>query len=309
VVMQFHTDTITGHIKPADPKRVAKDIKEMAPQDFQDKYGVGSMDYGQLAEALIPPPEPIYIPEDKTLYMGNGGRVGTSDDLDDMDLADRINGIAPPTITGSLYGVAAVALGGDAKEASKMINIGNQLDAVVMAGIGIGAKMSGPNAAKGGSGSSSQGWRPLPPGAPKDDGIGKRRLPIVNPHFSDNRPQDRIQGATVAVATKLQNNKPLINNYLTPGESLFSGLGPWAQRIVFGNAVERALAEGSRPTGLLIHTGDIRPAPRGGPDLIGAPGTPYEGLLVQVTSEKGYWTHVGKAAPATVWGLYPGYQP
>ena len=311
VVMKFDNDEIKGYTKPPDPKVVTKDIKTIAPQDFQDKYGVGSMDYGKLAEALIPPPEPLYIPEDKTLYMGNGGMVGTSDALDEADLGNRIAGLQQPTITGSLYGVAAVALGGDAKEAAKMINIGNAMDKMVQAGIGAAAMLkSRPGAGPGaGSGSSDKGWRPLPPGPPKDSGAGKRHLPLVNPHRSDNRPQDRIQGATENVAAKLQANKPLINRYLTPSESKLAGLGPWAQRIVFGNAVERALAEGSRPTGLLTHTGDIRPAPRGGPDLTGVPGTPFEGMLVQITSEKGYWTHAGKVDPATTWGLYPGYQP
>ena len=78
---------------------------------------------------------------------------------------------------------------------------------------------------------------------------------------------------------------------------------------MFGNAVERALAEGSAPTGLILHTGDIRPAPRGGPDFIGARGTPYEGLLIQITTERGYYTHAEKSPPNTVWGLYPTFEP
>jgi len=117
--------------------------------------------------------------------------------------------------------------------------------------------------------------------------------------------------ATVRVAARLNANRAAVPNYLDhewERQAWRSGV-PWAMRIVFGNAVERALARGAAPTGLLIHTGDIRPFQRGGPDMIGAPGSPLEGLLFQATSEPGYWTHVDKSAPETIWGLYPTFAP
>ncbi|MCX4791589.1 hypothetical protein OG369_37480 [Streptomyces sp. NBC_01221] len=302
IMMKFNpneADTITVN-KPITLERVTKDISTMSPDEFQTKYGVGTIDYGVLAGALIPPPEPIVIPEDKTLYMGNGGRIGTAEQLDKSDLADRVANLQEPTVVGSLYGVAAVALGADAKESSRMINLGNQLDGVVMGGLAVGA---GLGARRGGA----DGTKRAQP--PKNPGEGKVHLPIVNPHFADHAPEAKFQQATVRVADRLRSNPATIPSHLTPGENRLSSLGPWAQRIVFGNAVERALANAVAPTGLLLHTGDIRPAPRGGPDFTGAPGTPYEGLQFQVTSERGYWTHVEKAAPETIWGLYPAYTP
>jgi hypothetical protein len=145
-----------------------------------------------------------------------------------------------------------------------------------------------------------------PPWSPRGDfGVGKLRLPIVDPHFMPTKSVgEAFQGATVRVATRLTGNQPLISNYLSPGQIRLATFGPWAQRIVFGNAVERALAQGSAPTGLLVHTGDIRPFPLGGPDFVGADMTPFAGFRFQVTTQLQWDRHWENDAPGTIYGLY-----
>jgi hypothetical protein len=134
------------------------------------------------------------------------------------------------------------------------------------------------------------------------------RLPIINPHAATSvSPEAAIQGATEAVAARLRNNPELVPQYLNPGEltNWQSGV-PWRRRLAFGNAVERALAGGAEPTGFLNHVGDVRPAALGSPDIIGVAGTPFEGKLIQITTVKGYYTHVDNAAAKTIWGLHTG---
>ncbi|MFC7761074.1 hypothetical protein ACFQY4_25865 [Catellatospora bangladeshensis] len=125
----------------------------------------------------------------------------------------------------------------------------------------------------------------------------------------DRPVQEVFQGATDLVDAKLRPNPTLAGQYMEPYERDWGGLGLFGQRMAYGHAVERALARGAAPTGLLIHTGDNRPLVRGGPDFVGAPGTPFAGMEFQVTTQGGYYTHVYKAAPGTYWGLYPTYTP
>ena len=67
-----------------------------------------------------------------------------------------------------------------------------------------------------------------------------------------------------------------------------------------------SLAAAAKPTGLIIHTGDIRPAPLGSPDFIGALGTPYAGLNFQVTTQAQYLkNHLVNSQVGTIFGLYP----
>jgi hypothetical protein len=146
-----------------------------------------------------------------------------------------------------------------------------------------------------------------PPAAPASS-APKYRLPIIDPHVATSVPPEAsIQGATKAVAERLRSNPELVPQYLSPGELKNWRSGqPWRMRMAFGNAVERAVARGAEPTGFLTHVGDIRPAALGSPDIIGVAGTPFEGKLIQITTEKGYYTHVENAAPETIWGLHTG---
>ena len=134
------------------------------------------------------------------------------------------------------------------------------------------------------------------------------RLPIVNPHFTPTKSAaDVFQGFTENVAGRLQANPRLFSKYLSPSEQRFVSRGLWAERIKFGNAVERAMAETSEPSGLLIHTGEIRPYNLGGADFVGARGTAFEGLEFQVTSENGFGSHFANSPEGTIFGIYPKY--
>ncbi|SCG64002.1 SpvB/TcaC N-terminal domain-containing protein [Micromonospora humi] len=325
-------DVITPN-KPITKERLAKDIKNMSPQAFQDRYGVGAIEYGVLADALIPPPEPIVVPEDKMLYMGAGGRTGTAEDLDAIELGERIANIQQPTIVGSLYGVTAVALGADAQEAARMINLGNSVDNVVMAGLFVGAGAgrlggkggggsgafggggsgggsgSGGGGGTGGGGGGSGGGGGDTPGY-RRNADGKVQLNVLPGATVPQRDVQQVfQGAVSQVDARLRMDPVLAGKYMRNYERDWGGLGLFGQRMAYGHAVERALAAGAAPTGLLIHTGDNLPLIRGGPDFVGAPGTPFAGKEFQVTTQSGYYTHVYKAAPGTYWGLYPTYTP
>jgi hypothetical protein len=158
----------------------------------------------------------------------------------------------------------------------------------------------------GGAGNGGGTPPPPRPALPRrNDGKGPL-LPIVHPNFTSTRTKEDVtQQMAMKVSNTLVANPALIPQYLSAGQNRFSSRGFWAQRIVFGLAVENAIATGAAPTGMLIHTGHIRPYVRGGADFVGAPGTPWAGALIQITSVPGYDTHVEKSAPETIWGLYP----
>ena len=139
-------------------------------------------------------------------------------------------------------------------------------------------------------------------------GGGGGRLPLVHPHFETTIPPEqaiRVPPNKLPPSSMLTG---LLSTTTSPQGNNFRRMAP-GRSASFGNAVERALAESSAGTGLLIHTGDIRPAPLGGADFVGAPGTPYKGLQIQITTEPGYWTHVDAAPADTIWGLYPSFKP
>jgi hypothetical protein len=255
------------------------------------------MQYTELQKSIAP----LVIelePEDKTIYMGADGRLATKDNLADADLAQGISRVGSSTGLGGAYSLAAVALGADAKEAARMGSIGDGWSPMFTMGAAAVAGIRPPKS------------KSPPPAPPSNSSGGNRRLPIVNPHFTPSITiADAFQGATLKVSDRLNANRALIPNYLEPWQRRFASRGPWAERIVFGNAVEEALAIGTAPTGLLIHTGNIRPFLLGGPDFIGTGGTPYGGLLFQVTASPQYRDHFENSAPGTIFGVYPSHQP
>jgi RHS repeat-associated protein len=137
-----------------------------------------------------------------------------------------------------------------------------------------------------------------------------RRLPVLDgPVTFTQTPAEAFQGLTDKVAARLRANPKLIAdlNLLTASEQRLAAKGPWAERIVFGNAVERGMELAARPTGLLVHTGDIRPMLLGGPDFIGAPNTPFAGSEFQVTTPGQYMrNHLENSALGTIFGLHWG---
>jgi hypothetical protein len=137
-------------------------------------------------------------------------------------------------------------------------------------------------------------------------GQGRVKLPIVNPHFDPSvSPATAFQGATESVASKLIADAKLIATHLELHQNAFAAKGPWAQRMVFGNAVENALAKSTATTGLLKHTGGIRPYVKGGPDFVGQ--GPWSGLNFQVTTRLQYMNdHLANSPPGTLFGLYDG---
>lgn len=71
-------------------KSVMADLKQMMPDKFMKKHDVTPMQYTKLQE-LIPPPPPLEPPpEDKTIYMGADGRLGTADQL---EIAEQQEGL------------------------------------------------------------------------------------------------------------------------------------------------------------------------------------------------------------------------
>lgn len=132
----------------------------------------------------------------------------------------------------------------------------------------------------------------------------KVKLPIVNPHFSPTKSiEDVFQAATEQVGKKLQAKPSIIPEFLEGWQSDFAARGPWAEKIVFGNAVERALAQSTSGSNLLKHTGDIRPFMKGGADFVGL--GPFKGKLFQVTTWKQMLKdHIVNAADGTIFGIY-----
>jgi hypothetical protein len=135
-----------------------------------------------------------------------------------------------------------------------------------------------------------------------------KRLPLApHQHFSDHKtksPEKIIQAVTVKVSDTLRANPPLISTHLSVGQRRFAALGRWAQRIVFGNAVENAIAKVTEDSGLLRQTGHIRPFKLGGHDFEGI--GPWKKLGFQITSEKGYISHLKKSPHGTLFGLHKG---
>jgi RHS repeat-associated protein len=298
-VVAFAPDKITV---PTIEKIVA-DTQKLDRPDFYLKYK-DQFSPQQMQQVIqYVPIRPLTIPvEDTWTYMGYGGRVGTAEELARAEMANKLQNVQPPTVIGALYGIAATALGGDTQEAVRMMHVGDQVSSLATPVLAIGAMaFAGKGGGSGGSGT--------PPSPPPPSG---RRLPIVNPHFEPTiSPEDAFQGLTMNVYSKLNANRPLIADNLTLSQQQFSTAGKWAERIVFGNALENAMAKGAAPTGLLTHTGGIRPFLLGGADFTGAPGTPYAGLNFQLTTEKQYMRgyHVLNSPEGTLFGLYPGYNP
>lgn len=122
--------------------------------------------------------------------------------------------------------------------------------------------------------------------------------------------QQEFQQLTMEVFNKLNNNRLLIPKYLKPHEIELAAKAPWLERVVFGNAMERAIANAIAHKGIWNHTGDIRPAPLGGADFMGRPGTRTEGHSAQVTTKNQYLKdHLANGAAGTIFGLYPTYIP
>jgi hypothetical protein len=143
---------------------------------------------------------------------------------------------------------------------------------------------------------------------PSAAGRAATLLQIANPHFTPTKTEAVVfQSFAERVAAQLQANPSLFSSYLSAGEQGFTARGFWAERIKFGNAVERAMADASAPSGLLIHTGEIRPFTLGGADFVGAPGSPLEGLRFQVTSVAGFEWHFLNSPEGTIFGIYPPY--
>ncbi|RWO50943.1 MAG: hypothetical protein EOS11_02095 [Mesorhizobium sp.] len=137
-------------------------------------------------------------------------------------------------------------------------------------------------------------------------GDGKRRLELLpGQHFVPNKSvAEAFQGFTTRVASKLEASPSRTASYLTPSQNKFAAYGPWAEKIVFGNAVENAMARAAGPVGFLDHTGNIRPFKLGGADFEGVRGTPWAGYYFQVTTEKQWYKHWMNDAPGTIYGTY-----
>lgn len=296
--VEFAPDKITV----TTPEKIVADVKKLDRDEFYLKYKnqVTPRLMYQLIDLI--PIRPLTLPpEDSWIYMGEGGGVGTLEDLELAGMRDKIENMQPPSALGSAYGFAATVLGADSQEIVRMMHVGDQVSALAQPLLAIGAMAS---TLKG-----SDKPPPPPPGPPPPSGP---RLPILNPHFEPSiTPEDAFQGLTENVFSKLDANRALISDYLSPGELQLSSYGPWAQRIVFGNALERAMAEGAAPSGLLIHTGGIRPFLLGGADFVGAPGTGLAGQNFQLTTVGQYMrgNHVANSPAGTNFGLYPGYKP
>ena len=204
--------------------------------------------------------------------------------------------------------------GADAKIANAVTDI--VLDApqiVLTVESGAGALRSAAGALAKGEVAASMAPKGVPAAAPPPPpptstlasaAAGPRRLPIVNPHFDPIvTPAEAFQGATESVANKLMANPPAIARHLEPWRIKLAEKGLRGQQMVFGNAVERALAEATEGNGLLEHTGDVRPLVKGGPDFVGQ--GPYSGLKFQVTTRLQYLrNHLVDSAPGTLFGLY-----
>jgi hypothetical protein len=133
----------------------------------------------------------------------------------------------------------------------------------------------------------------------------KASLPIVNPNFEPiiSR-EDALQGAATRTVEKLGADLNLAQKMLTPKEASSLAENPWLARRLFGKAAERSLAYSSQMTGLFDHTGDINLFIKGGADFTGRPGTPWVGLRFQMTTYKGYLSHLRTSPPGTIFILY-----
>lgn len=145
----------------------------------------------------------------------------------------------------------------------------------------------------------------------KQDAKPKTHLPVVGGHFSGHSkksPEQLIQGAVEPISNRMRSNPRLMSLHLTKGQIGLSYLGRWAQRIVFGNAVENALANSTRHTGILEQVGHVRPFKLGGPDFVGK--GPWSGLNIQITSIKQLETHMeNQAYKGTIYGVHQGLDP
>jgi RHS repeat-associated protein len=139
----------------------------------------------------------------------------------------------------------------------------------------------------------------------------KVRMPLApNQHFPGHKtksPEQIIQAVTVKVSNTLRANQPSISNHLSEGQIVVASFGRWGQRIVFGNAVENAIAKSTKVTGFLEQTGHIRPFKLGGHDFEGR--GPWAGLGFQITSVKALESHIKKSPLGTLYGVHRGLDP
>ncbi len=134
--------------KPSDIDRIASDFKTLDPDKFDAKYGDMFSTWQKLELAALRPPLQLTLPApDTTLYMGEGGRTGTLENLELAEKGDQLAAVQPSNVTGTLYGAAALFLGASSQEASRMISIGNQVGDVTGTFAMVAGMLSAPTTA------------------------------------------------------------------------------------------------------------------------------------------------------------------
>jgi RHS repeat-associated protein len=310
--VEFADDKITATV--VTPEKILADSQKLDRSSFYLKYRTiftpeqmkQVLQYVPYAPILKLPPGSNWI------YMGEGGRVGTEDELAEAELAEKLENIHPPSEIGALYGIAATVLGADAKNVAHMIQVGDQLNNIVSPILSMTIMASAAkNKTEGGSlDVTKPGFSTDTTTSPTPDVVQpptNARSPLVDWHYDPAMtPQEAVQDLADMVHAKLTGNRALISDYLSDSEIQFAARGPWAERMVFGKALERAMGEAAAPSGLLVQTGDALMNQKGSPDLMGLPGTPFQGLEFQVTTVNQYRRGVHESKDGTLFILHNG---